>query len=106
MIIVFLAIGGGLGAGVRYAFSRFNRGFPFGTLLANLIASFSIGICIPSIQSGEGLAFFVVGFCGALSTVSTFALEAATSDRPLCYGLVTWASTLIAVSLGYFITII
>ncbi|WP_392454055.1 CrcB family protein [Chryseomicrobium aureum] len=62
MIIVFLAIGGGLGAGVRYAFSRFNRGFPFGTLLANLLASFSIGICIPSIQGGRDWHFLLSGF--------------------------------------------
>ncbi|WP_342525100.1 CrcB family protein [Chryseomicrobium sp. FSL W7-1435] len=106
MIIFLLAVGGGLGAGMRYALSRFNNAFPYGTLLANVLASFFIGVCIPSIQSGELLAFFVVGFCGSLSTVSTYAIEAATSEKPLRYGIITWSLTLGAVSLGYFLAML
>jgi CrcB protein len=78
-------LGGSFGALNRYALALiaakyFDSRFPWGTLLANLIGCFLIGI-------GYGLAerasffgpsvrlLFMTGYLGALTTFSTYALE-------------------------------
>jgi CrcB protein len=81
--LVFL--GGGLGSMVRYYLSKYNHTnielitFPFGTFTANLVSCFILGILIHkqmTIQTGTYLKlFFAIGFCGGLSTFSTFAYE-------------------------------
>ncbi|WP_366920789.1 CrcB family protein, partial [Streptococcus pneumoniae] len=46
MVIVYLAIACGFGALVRYFFSRYNQAskLPLGTLIANLLGCFLIGV--------------------------------------------------------------
>lgn len=81
--ILLVATGGAFGALVRFAISsglsRFeNHPFPWGTLVANVVGCFLIGLLI-----GSGLADrhhaarlgFGVGFLGALTTFSTFGAE-------------------------------
>lgn len=101
MIWVWIALGGALGAAGRYLFSKLNRTFPYGTFVANCIASLLIGFLIPLLQEEVLSAFLIIGVCGALSTVSTFALEAATSAKPIRYIVSTWIATLLAVGAGY-----
>jgi CrcB protein len=80
ILLVFL--GGGLGSVIRYFFSIIIPSaqgvFPWGTLLVNVLASFIIGIVAGSkwmaVQETYRL-LVAVGFCGGLSTFSTFALE-------------------------------
>lgn len=106
MTIVLIALGGGLGAVFRYALSKLNASFPFGTLIANVMAALLIGFLIPFLKEGNLFAFFVTGICGSLSTVSTFALEAATTKYSKRYIVFTSLLTLFAVFLGYQLSLI
>ncbi len=86
-IALFVALGGAIGAVARHFASGgmtklFGRSFPFGTLTVNVVGSFLIGIVLVALPSGaspQWRAAIAVGFLGALTTFSTFALE--TVDR-------------------------
>ncbi len=83
MISVF--IGGGLGALLRYIICHYyskacNLTFPYHTFGINVLGSFILGFIIYSINSKTGFdnnlkLFLTVGFCGGLTTFSTFSLE-------------------------------
>lgn len=83
MISVF--VGGGLGALLRYVICHYyakscSLSFPFQTFGINVIGSFILGFLIYSINSKTGFdnnlkLFLTVGFCGGLTTFSTFSLE-------------------------------
>lgn len=61
------------------------NGFPFGTLLVNIVGSFLIGF-YATLTGPDGRVFasplqrqfFMVGFCGGLTTFSAFSLETLT----------------------------
>lgn len=73
MVIVYLVIACGLGALVRYFFSRYNQAskLPLGTLIANLLGCFLIGLFYNHVESKEVYAMLATGFCGGLTTFST-----------------------------------
>lgn len=53
---------------------------PLGTLAANLIGGYIIGVALGGIAAGAGLSpqarlFLMTGFCGGLTTFSTFSAE-------------------------------
>ena len=82
--ILFVAMGGAVGAVCRYLISIFmiqvfGTGFPFGTLLVNVLGSFTMGVVYALGQvshvSPELKAMIGVGFLGALTTFSTFSNE-------------------------------
>ncbi|MEO6190308.1 MAG: fluoride efflux transporter CrcB [Saprospiraceae bacterium] len=80
MILVF--VGGGLGSLVRYLLSIWLnqlKYFYLGTLLANIIAAFLIGLFLYNYEiqpDKHWIKFFLtVGFCGGLSTFSAFSNE-------------------------------
>ena len=83
----FLAVGAGaaLGAWLRWALSvAFNTivpTLPLGTLAANLIGGYLIGIAVECVLqlhlvSVEWRLFIITGFLGGLTTFSTFSAEA------------------------------
>lgn len=83
--LVFVALGGALGACSRYLISDYvlhhvNQAFPWATLLINTGGSLLMGICYvlileTSLISTELRPLLMVGFLGALTTFSTFSLE-------------------------------
>jgi len=101
----FLAVGAGaaIGAWIRWwlglMFNLTIPALPFGTLLANLIGGYLIGLfmgifSITSSFSPELRLFVITGLLGGLTTFSTFSAEAVTLLSRGQYG---WATTHILV---------
>jgi fluoride exporter len=85
--IIAIFIGAGLGALLRWRLGlTLNPHFPSippGTLAANLIGGYIIGVAVAFFASLSGLApewrlFVITGFCGGLTTFSTFSSELVT----------------------------
>jgi fluoride exporter len=77
MIILLIAVGGFIGAVVRFILSnKYNREIPFGTLAVNISGSFFLGYLFYKGVSQTTFAFLGSGFCGAFTTFSTLNLEA------------------------------
>jgi fluoride exporter len=100
-----VAIGGMLGCLLRWFLAVFlNRYFPAippGTLAANLIGCYIIGIAIAFFALSPAIApewrlFLATGFCGGLTTFSTFSVEVVTL---LQAGRTAFAMTAVAVHL-------
>lgn len=80
-----VAVGSALGGMTRYFLSNivykfFTPIFPFGTLTVNITGSFLIGLFIfyldaNKLISPEVRIFLTIGFCGGLTTFSTFTYE-------------------------------
>ncbi len=82
MIALVIGVGAAVGAPARYLTdravqSRHETVFPWGTLTVNLVASFVLGIVVAAgTHLGPNVsALLGTGFCGALSTYSTFSFE-------------------------------
>ena len=85
MAIVSVAVGGALGCVLRYLVSGWLQGwtggfFPVGTLAVNVAGSFVIGLVLGMgtgrfLLSPEWRLFLTTGFCGGLTTFSTFSYE-------------------------------
>ena len=80
--LIFVFLGGGVGAMLRFALSLgksvFEDNLMNGATLSNVLASFILGllsIVILQKESNPMWAFLAIGFCGGLSTFSTFAFE-------------------------------
>jgi CrcB protein len=81
--IVAVSLGASLGALLRLALSEsLNATFPAippGTLLSNLIGGYIIGVAIAFFATSnlpfEWRLFVITGFCGGLTTFSTFSAE-------------------------------
>ncbi|WP_018691958.1 fluoride efflux transporter CrcB [Algicola sagamiensis] len=82
---LFIAIGGAFGACLRYFLSEMmlnwlGKGFPFGTLLVNILGSFTLGVLYGLFEQGHlhpspWKMLIGIGFLGALTTFSTFSMD-------------------------------
>jgi CrcB protein len=80
-----IAAGGATGALMRFwvstaTYAWLGRGFPWGTLMVNVLGSFAMGLLyilfIERLTAGPELrAFLLIGFLGAFTTFSTFSIE-------------------------------
>jgi CrcB protein len=82
--ILAISIGSALGALLRWVLgARLNGLFPAippGTLAANLIGGYIIGVAVAYFAQAQDIApewrlFIITGFCGGLTTFSTFSAE-------------------------------
>ena len=84
-LYAFVALGGACGASLRFYISQLvlnwlGKGFPFATLMVNIIGSFIMGLLYQLIEH-EILDINVhrtligIGFLGAFTTFSTFSLD-------------------------------
>ena len=84
-LIVFLGagIGGALRHGVNVGAARlFGFGFPFGTLIVNVVGSFAIGLFAGYFAFRPGIGqhmrlFLTTGLLGGFTTFSAFSLDTA-----------------------------
>ena len=85
---LWIALGGALGSMARYATGIYvgrwlGTGFPWSTLLINILGSFLIGAFAESFAlqwdtSQSTRAFLIIGICGGYTTFSTFSLDIVT----------------------------
>ncbi len=76
---VVIALGGVLGATVRWAVALpgENTTFPWWTLIVNLLGCALLGAVVARVDDPLRRAGLATGFCGGLTTFSTFAVEVA-----------------------------
>ena len=108
LIYSFLAVGAGaaVGAWLRWGFGLwFNPvlpELPLGTLAANLVGGYLIGLAVAFFMQHPGLSpewrlLIITGFLGGLTTFSTFSAETVTL---LARGQYAWSMAIIAAHLG------
>lgn len=106
MSALLVALGAMVGAPLRFlAASWLDDEWPFGTLLVNVAGSLVLGMCSGWALDGEELALVGVGFCGALTTYSSFAVQTVELGRArgAAYAVATLGLALGACALGFVI---
>jgi CrcB protein len=100
--ILAISVGAALGALLRWQLGiRLNSLFPTippGTLVANLVGAYVIGVAIAFFTSFSALSpewrlLIITGFCGGLTTFSTFSAELMIL---LQQGRISWALGIVA----------
>lgn len=113
MTVVLIALGGGAGATGRYLLAKYvpaYKGFPAATFAANVLGCFLLGLFTGATLSTPMAALLATGFCGGLSTYSTFSnenvgmLEKRQTALSLVYIMVSLVVGLSAAWLGIQIT--
>ena len=99
MNYLIISLGAAIGGVTRYWLSNvvykvFPAIFPYGTLAVNILGSFVIGLVIfvfdeKELISQQSRLFLTIGFCGGLTTFSTFSFETFSLIRDSEYFLAT-----------------
>lgn len=118
-VLLAIAVGGAAGASARYglslAFPYRPQGFPFATLLANVVGCVLIGALMAAITEATSphrllRPFFGIGVLGGFTTFSTYIVEVIGAGASgnivvaLGYGLGTVLASLAAVVTGLVLT--
>ena len=84
-MMLMVAMGGAFGSAGRYmvgvlATRLFGIGFPWGTMIVNIMGSFLMGVLVASLAlrysvSNEVRGFLAIGVLGGFTTFSSFALD-------------------------------
>ncbi len=97
--ILYIAIGGAIGALLRYfvsgvAYKIMGATFPYGTLTVNLLGSFFIGFLFEALEesliSPDVRMMIFIGILGAFTTFSSFSLETVNLIRDSEFALALW----------------
>ncbi len=104
--IIAISLGAALGAVLRWGFGLWLNPLlpqlPLGTVAANLIGGYLIGLSVAFFELHQGLApewrlLIITGFLGGLTTFSTFSAETVTLLLREQYA---WTVAIVAVHLG------
>ena len=101
---LWVALGASVGAPLRFALGRrFDGVLPWGTLAVNVAASLVLGLCVGWSVGGAPLALVGAGFCGGMSTYSSFAVQTRDLGRGggSAYAVLTLGSGLAAAAVGF-----
>ena len=104
-----VALGGAIGASARYltgvaAIRLIGPGFPWATLIVNVLGSFAMGVLVVVLahKSGTRMApFLMTGLLGGFTTFSAFSLDALTLfERGQVWTAVIYVLCSVLLSLG------
>jgi len=116
MTVLLVLLGGAIGAPTRYLTdvlvqSRHDSVLPWGTITINVAGSFVLGLVagLTSVSTAPAWVLTLVGtgFCGALTTFSTFSFETVRLAEARRWGaaignvVISLALGLVAVALGW-----
>ena len=97
MLYLIVFIGAGMGGALRHgvnvgAAKLFGFGFPFGTLIVNIVGSFAMGLLAGFFAYRAGIPqhvrlFLTTGILGGFTTFSSFSLDAALLVERHSFGL-------------------
>jgi len=84
--LLSVALGGAIGASMRYLTNvgmmrLVGPGFPYGTMIANVLGSFLMGVLVVVLARKGGMAyapFLMTGVLGGFTTFSAFSLDTIT----------------------------
>jgi len=107
MILLMVCLGAAVGAPARYLTdramqSRHDSVFPWGTLAVNVVGSLILGLLVGAASHhhvpAEVVAAVGTGFCGALTTYSTFGFETVrlVEDGARLYAVLNVVASLLA----------
>lgn len=107
-MLLWVALGAAVGAPVRYLVDRWlnvGRTFPWGTFAVNVAGSFVLALLLGLHVGDTASQILGLGFCGALTTYSTFGFEVLREGRTklrvgVIYALASLAVGLLAAYAG------
>ena len=114
MPLVYVGLGGLLGAVFRYLTTLATQGlsmsFPYGTLISNLLGCFVIGIVATlamgsTLLSTEARLFLATGVCGGYTTLSSLVYELARfmEDGEFLHASVYFAATFAGAVIAFYL---
>ena len=115
MSILYIAIGGGLGAVCRYVLTEYinnnsSNHFALGTISINILGCFIMG-CIAGVlisKTSPMYFFLVIGFLGSFTTMSAFSIQTiellnTSTLNSIIYVILTFSLTIVATYIGLII---
>lgn len=105
---VVLAVGGGLGAALRYAFvlliSEPRNGFPVAITIVNVVGSLVLGVLVGAGVDGPGwidIDVVGIGMLGGFTTFSTWMVDAHAQDSTKAGALVVFVPLILGMAAAF-----